>query len=84
MEESEAHCRELMQRLHPFVDNELDEDMCGQLRRHLAECSHCEGMVTVERAFRLVVKEKCTERDVPSGLEERLRALIWEHTEHDG
>lgn len=76
MGDAEAHCRELVERLHPFVDDELDEAVCAQLRKHLAECSHCEGMVRFERAFRTVVKDKCREKDVPAGLEDRLRAEL--------
>jgi anti-sigma factor RsiW len=35
-------CDELYERLTDFVDGTLQGDVCGEVERHLAECSDCQ------------------------------------------
>lgn len=45
-------CREAVQKLWEYVDQELDEAACEQVRAHLDRCRHCFPHYDFQRAYR--------------------------------
>ena len=40
-----ARCLQILRALSSFIDDELSDDVCGEIRRHLGACPHCEDFV---------------------------------------
>lgn len=76
MEHAEANCREVVERLYLYLDGEIAGADCSAIERHLAACEPCLEHVDFERAIKALVRLKCRESDVPSGLIERLQQFF--------
>ena len=37
----ETDCADVLDRLYAYLDGELDESLCGDIRKHLDECGPC-------------------------------------------
>jgi anti-sigma factor RsiW len=54
-----------------FLDAEMMESLCEDLKKHLEQCEHCRIEVnTLERTIQLFKKMPCDQ--VPGGVHERL------------
>ena len=40
-----GRCLGILRELSAFIDDELPNDICLQIRRHLGDCPHCEEFV---------------------------------------
>jgi anti-sigma factor RsiW len=40
-----GRCLGILRELSAFIDDELSDDICLQIRRHLGACPHCEDFV---------------------------------------
>ena len=40
-----GRCLHILRELSAFIDDELPDEICGQIRRHLGACPHCEEFV---------------------------------------
>jgi len=40
-----GRCLHILRALSAFIDDELSEDVCQEIRRHLGSCPHCEEFV---------------------------------------
>lgn len=40
-----GRCLHILRELSAFIDDELSEDVCQEIRRHLGACPHCEDFV---------------------------------------
>ena len=38
-------CLHILRKLSAFIDDELPDTLCRQIRRHLGDCPHCEDFV---------------------------------------
>jgi len=72
---SETDCRELLARLHAFLDGELDGATCADIRAHLEECRPCVASADFEVEFKQLVARSCREAP-PPGLLDRMRRLL--------
>ncbi len=43
------HCHELLSRLSDYVDGELDEALCAEIEKHMAECERCQIVIDTLR-----------------------------------
>ena len=68
-------CADFLERIIYFLDNELDEADCGDVRHHLEECGPCLAMYDLERTVKQVVARSCTEH-APDQLRERVITRI--------
>ena len=68
-------CRELLAKMHAFLDGELDETLCGQLRGHLEGCSSCRSNAQFEEAFKRFVARSCCD-EPPVGFFDRVKAAL--------
>lgn len=41
----EGRCLDILRQLSAFIDDELPEDICAELRRHIGACPHCEVFI---------------------------------------
>ena len=69
-------CNKLKELLPDYLDKELQEQICAELRAHLEECEDCRIFVkTVETT--IVLYKHCPDRDLPEevriDLRDRLR-----------
>ncbi|MCL4504962.1 MAG: anti-sigma factor [Chloroflexi bacterium] len=44
-----ATCRELLKSLSDFIDGNLDESLCVEIEKHMAECDRCQVVVDTLR-----------------------------------
>jgi mycothiol system anti-sigma-R factor len=68
-------CADYLERIVFFLDNELDEADCSEVRVHLDECGPCLEKYDLQRVVKQVVARSCSE-SAPDGLRERVRIQI--------
>jgi mycothiol system anti-sigma-R factor len=64
-------CQDVLSRVYFFIDNELAEADCHQIRQHLDECGPCLREVDVERMVKALVARSCCEQ-APAQLRQRV------------
>ena len=70
-EDRPADCADFLERIVFFIDNELDEADCTEVRHHLDECGPCLRKYDLEMTVKQVVARSCSE-SAPEGLRERV------------
>ncbi|WP_310527199.1 mycothiol system anti-sigma-R factor [Nocardioides sp.] len=70
-------CSDYLERIVFFLDNELDEADCSEVRVHLEECGPCLEKYDLQRTVKQIVARSCSE-SAPDGLRERVRIQIRE------
>lgn len=73
----ETPCTEVLARVYSYLDGELDEHGCAQVRRHLDECGPCLREYGLEEAVKKLVNKTCGCEPVPADL----RAKVMERIE---
>lgn len=72
---SRSHCRELLGEFFDYIDGELEQTLCAELERHLANCQNCRVMVdTLRRTVTLY--QRLPETPVPSPVHDRLYKVL--------
>lgn len=71
----EIDCEEIAAHLYTFLDGELDEEACAQIRVHLANCNGCAEVVGFEEELRIVIRSKLVE-PCPDALRQRIEQLL--------
>ena len=74
---SQDECVDYLERIVFFLDNELDEADCSEVRMHLDACGPCLEKYDLQRVVKQVVARSCSE-SAPDGLRERVRIQIRE------
>jgi anti-sigma factor RsiW len=46
----ERRCLDILRQLSAYIDDELPQDICAELRRHLGACPNCEVFIASLRA----------------------------------
>ncbi len=69
---SETDCQEILAQIELFLDDELEEVRCGQVRAHLELCGPCMGRTEFRRSLKVLISRKCRCEDVPEGLMARV------------
>ncbi len=69
------NCKEVRGRMSDFLDADILERLCEELKAHLAECENCRVEVnTLQRTIEL--SHRIPSREVPGGVEERLFRVL--------
>jgi anti-sigma factor RsiW len=68
-------CSDTLGTLSAYLDGELDEQLCAEINRHMAECGNCRIMVDTLRKT-LVLYRDYGHEDVPVDAKERLYAVL--------
>jgi mycothiol system anti-sigma-R factor len=70
-----ANCSETLERLFLFIDNEMGQADCAQIRRHLDDCGPCLAMYDLDRLVKALVARSCTEH-APEPLRQKVMLSI--------
>ena len=65
-------CKKLLGNLSNFIDGELEEDMCEQLRHHLAGCENCRVVYDTMTRTIYLYKTCVNETELPADVQTRL------------
>ena len=68
-------CRDSLGTLSEYLDGELDEQLCAEIERHMAECGNCRIVVDTLRKTVMLYRAYGHE-DVPEDAKERLYAVL--------
>ena len=72
-----SECADYLERIVFFIDNELDEADCTEVRRHLDTCNPCLERYDLQRTVKSVVARSCSEA-APNELRERVMIRLRE------
>jgi mycothiol system anti-sigma-R factor len=70
------NCEQVVERLWPFLDGELDLATADELKQHLDECRRCFSRAEFERRLKVMVRRSCKCDQAPPALRGRMRRLI--------
>jgi anti-sigma factor RsiW len=74
-------CISIFKRFSEYIDGELDEKSCEEMKAHLKECVKCEVCLeTLKRTVEFCRNIKT--RGVPERLRERLKSIIYDPSNH--
>jgi anti-sigma factor RsiW len=68
-------CKDTLGALSDYVDGELDERLCAEIERHMAECGDCRIVVDTLRKTIMLYRAYGHE-EVPADAKERLYAVL--------
>ncbi|OLT28170.1 mycothiol system anti-sigma-R factor [Nocardiopsis sp. CNR-923] len=71
-EDSETPCSEVLDKLYTYIDGELEEDNCEQIREHLDDCVPCLDEYGLEEAVKKLVAKHCGCDPVPLDLRDKV------------
>lgn len=75
MSEHCKDCSETLGILSEYIDGELDECLCAEIERHMAECGNCRIMVDTLRKTVILYRDYGHEK-VPKDAKDRLYAVL--------
>ena len=71
-----AHgCSDLKAQLSNFIDGELDDALCQEIQKHLADCEDCQVMVDTLKKT-IVLYREAKEETVPPDVHARLVKVL--------
>jgi mycothiol system anti-sigma-R factor len=71
----DEECREVLERIFFFIDNELAQADCRDIQQHLDDCGPCLAKYDLERTVKALVRRSCAEH-APETLRERVLLRI--------
>jgi mycothiol system anti-sigma-R factor len=74
----EVPCTQVLDRIYAYLDGELDDSDCAQVRQHLDECGPCLREYGLEGAVKRLVHKHCGCDPVPSDLRAKVMVRIQE------
>jgi anti-sigma factor RsiW len=69
-------CREILQRLNAYIDDELDADLCATLEAHLETCSDCQIIVNTLNQTIVLCQKDGEQTTLPIDAKQRLYASL--------
>lgn len=74
----ETPCDEVLARVYTYLDGELDQGGCTEVRDHLDECGPCLREYGLEEAVKKLVSKSCRCESVPTDLRAKVMERIQE------
>ncbi len=68
-------CRALKDQLSEFIDGELDDALCEEIKRHMESCDNCRVMVDTLRKTVILYRE-APQETVPPDVHDRLVKVL--------
>ena len=65
-------CEEAVQRLHAFMDRELDVNEVAEVRSHVKNCAECHSKFRFEISFHRLVRAQAGGERAPTDLRNRI------------
>jgi mycothiol system anti-sigma-R factor len=72
----ETPCSEVLARVYSYLDGEIDDAACGQIRVHLDECGPCLREFGLEEVVKRLVQKCCGQETVPGELRTKVLTRI--------
>ncbi|MFG1998960.1 mycothiol system anti-sigma-R factor [Spirillospora sp. NPDC048911] len=72
----ETPCTEVLARVYTYLDGELDQGGCSEVREHLDECGPCLKEYGLEEAVKKLVGKSCGCEPVPGDLRAKVLGRI--------
>lgn len=72
----ETPCGEVLARIYAYLDGELDEGGCADIKEHLDECGPCLREYGLEEAVKRLVHKACGCDPVPGDLRSKVLVRI--------
>jgi mycothiol system anti-sigma-R factor len=79
-----ADCTETLRELEAFLDGELTTDTQEGIHAHLEGCMDCLQAFDFHAELRMVVRQKCSNDEIPAGLLSRIEQCFGEDFDGDG
>lgn len=67
-----GNCRHLLGSLSDYIDGSLEDSLCDEIERHLAECQDCRIVVDTLHKTVSLYQDMVQQSDVPEGVRQRL------------
>jgi anti-sigma factor (TIGR02949 family) len=77
-------CHSVREKVFAFLDGEAPEEDIRDLEAHFHHCFPCYQRMTLQRALGKLVRARTRGRDLPTGMEGRLRGEIQKRARSDG
>lgn len=71
----EVDCRDVLDRMYEYLDDELTPHDLGKIRQHLDECAPCLQKFDLEDALKTLVRRSCQDH-APASLRTRIMVRI--------
>lgn len=65
-------CRDVIEQVYLYLDREMADDSCMQIRQHLEECAPCLREYGLEQEVKALVARTCGCDVAPDGMRERV------------
>lgn len=65
-------CSEVLAKVYSYIDGELEEENCEDIRQHLDECGPCLEEYGLEEAVKKLVAKHCGCDPAPEGLRSKV------------
>jgi mycothiol system anti-sigma-R factor len=69
-------CSEVLALVYSYLDGELAEAGCGEVRKHLDECGPCLREFGLEEAVKKLVRKTCGRDPVPQDLRAKVLSRL--------
>lgn len=74
----DTDCREVLDRVYEYLDQEMDQLDCAKIRQHLQECGPCLREYHLDEALKALIRRSCTCERAPEQLRTRILTRITE------
>ena len=72
----EVPCTEVLAMVYSYIDGEMDDGSCLEIRDHLDECAPCLREYGLEELVKRLVHKCCGQEDVPGELRTKVLTRI--------
>ncbi|QVQ54114.1 mycothiol system anti-sigma-R factor [Spiractinospora alimapuensis] len=69
---SDTPCSEVLAKVYAYLDGELEEGGCAEIREHLDQCEPCLREYGLDEAVKRLVARCCGRDPVPPGLRDKV------------
>jgi anti-sigma factor RsiW len=69
-------CQHLLAALGEYIDGTLDEELCREIEKHMAECENCRVVVDTLRKTIYLYHVEAQEESLPQEVRHRLLARL--------
>lgn len=73
---SDTPCSEVLAKVYAYLDGELEEGGCAEIRRHLDDCEPCLREYGLDEAVKRLVARHCGHDPVPPGLRAKVLSRL--------
>jgi len=71
-------CREVLERIHAYLDGELDAAELHRIHDHLQRCASCLAELDADRLLKALLRRSCRCESTPEALRTRIIVQITE------